>query len=46
MQTGTQYGMQTMDQSLESLISSRKILLEEALPYYSKPRELLSTYLR
>ena len=46
MQTGSQYGMQTMDQSLESLISSRRIVLDEALPYYSKPRELLNAYLR
>ncbi len=41
MQTGSQHGMQTMDQALQDLIKSRIISLEEASSYHSKPRELM-----
>lgn len=41
MQTGSQYGMQTMDQALENLVKSRLVALEEAAIYYSNPRELM-----
>ncbi len=41
MQTGSQFGMQTMDQALQNLTRSRAVTVEEALPYCSKPEELL-----
>jgi twitching motility protein PilT len=41
MQTGSQFGMQTMDQALQNLVKSRTVTVEEALPYCSKPEELL-----
>lgn len=41
MQTGTKYGMQTMDQALQDLIKSRLVSSEDAAYYYSKPKELL-----
>jgi twitching motility protein PilT len=41
MQTGSQFGMQTMDQALQNLVRSRVVTVEEALPYCSKPEELL-----
>jgi twitching motility protein PilT len=40
MQTGGQYGMQTMDQALQDLIKSRVVTLEEASSYHTKPKEL------
>jgi twitching motility protein PilT len=44
MQTGSQYGMQTMDQSFQNLIKTRVVAPEEVLAFYSKPQELLKTY--
>jgi twitching motility protein PilT len=41
IQTGSQFGMQTMDQALQNLVRSRMVTVEEALPYCSKPEELL-----
>jgi len=41
MQTGSQFGMQTMDQALQTLVRSRLVTAEEALPFCSKPEELL-----
>ncbi|MCX5995870.1 MAG: PilT/PilU family type 4a pilus ATPase, partial [Chloroflexi bacterium] len=41
MQTGSQFGMQTMDQALQTLVRSRVVTAEEALPFCSKPEELL-----
>jgi twitching motility protein PilT len=41
MQTGSQFGMQTMDQALQNLVRSHLVTAEEALPYCSKPEELL-----
>ncbi len=41
MQTGSQFGMLTMDQALQNLVRSRMVTVEEALPYCSKPDELL-----
>jgi twitching motility protein PilT len=44
MQTGSQYGMQTMDQSFQNLLKTRVVAPEEVLAFYSKPQELLKTY--
>jgi twitching motility protein PilT len=41
LQTGSQYGMLTMDQALQNLARSRMVTVEEALPYCTKPDELL-----
>jgi len=41
MQTGSQYGMQTLDQALQNLIKSRLVSPQEATIFYSKPRELM-----
>jgi len=41
MQTGSQFGMQTMDQALHNLVRSRLVTVEEALPYCTKPNELI-----
>jgi twitching motility protein PilT len=41
MQTGSQFGMLTMDQALQNLVRSRMVTVEEALPYCSKPEALL-----
>ena len=41
MQTGSQFGMQTMDQSLQNLVRSRLVTVEEALPFCTKPGELI-----
>jgi twitching motility protein PilT len=41
MQTGSQFGMQTMDQALQNLVRSRLVTADEALPFCSKPEELL-----
>jgi twitching motility protein PilT len=41
MQTGSQFGMQTMDQALQHLVRSRLVTVEEALPFCTKPDELL-----
>ncbi len=41
MQTGSQHGMQTMDQALQSLIRSRFIAPEEATSFHTKPRDLM-----
>ena len=41
MQTGSQFGMQTMDQALQNLVRSRLVTAEEALPFCTKPEELL-----
>jgi twitching motility protein PilT len=41
IQTGSQFGMQTMDQALQTLVRSRAVTAEEALPFCSKPEELL-----
>ena len=41
MQTGSQYGMQTMDQALQNLVRSRLVTVEEALPFCVKPNELI-----
>lgn len=41
LQTGSQYGMLTMDQALQNLVRSRMVTVEEALPFCSKPEELL-----
>jgi twitching motility protein PilT len=41
MQTGSQFGMQTMDQSLQTLVRSHVVAAAEALPFCSKPEELL-----
>jgi len=40
LQTGRQYGMQTMDQALQDLVRSGAITAEEALIRSSKPAEL------
>jgi len=40
LQTGRQYGMQTMDQALEDLVRSGTVTLEEALTRSSNPDEL------
>ena len=40
MQTGSQYGMQTMDQALQNLVRSRLVTVEEAAPFCLKPNEL------
>jgi len=40
LQTGRQYGMQTMDQALEDLVRSGTVTLEEALTRSSDPDEL------
>jgi twitching motility protein PilT len=41
MQTGSQFGMQTMDQALQNLVRSRLVTLEEASPFCTKPNELV-----
>ncbi len=41
MQTGSQFGMQTMDQALQNLVRSHLVTAEEALPFCTKPDELL-----
>jgi len=41
LQTGSQFGMQTMDQALETLVKSHAVTLDEALPFCTKPGELL-----
>jgi twitching motility protein PilT len=41
MQTGSQFGMQTMDQALQDLVRSHVVTAEEALPFCTKPDELL-----
>ena len=41
MQTGSQFGMQTMDQSLQNLVSTHQVTLEEAIPFCTKPDALL-----
>jgi len=41
MQTGSQFGMQTMDQALQNLVRSRQVTAEEALPFCTKPNELM-----
>jgi len=41
MQTGSQFGMQTMDQALQNLVRSRLVTVEEALPFCTKPNELV-----
>ena len=41
MQTGGQFGMQTMDQALQNLVITRVVAAEEALPFCTKPDELL-----
>lgn len=40
LQTGSQYGMQTMDQALEDLVMSGKVTVEEASMRHSKPDEM------
>lgn len=40
LQTGSQYGMHTMDQALEDLVLSGKVTAEEALMRHSKPDEM------
>ena len=40
LQTGRQFGMQTMDQALQDLVRSGAVTLEEALIRCSKPDEL------
>jgi len=40
LQTGSQHGMQTMDQALEDLVRSGAVTLEEALTRSSNPNEL------
>ncbi len=44
MQTGSQFGMQTMDQALQNLVRSHVVTAEEALPYCTKPSELLRAW--
>lgn len=41
MQTGSQFGMQTMDQALQKLVRSHVVTAEEVLPFCTKPDELL-----
>jgi len=41
MQTGSQFGMQTMDQALQNLVRTHAVAVEEALPFCTKPDELL-----
>jgi twitching motility protein PilT len=41
MQTGSQIGMQTMDQALEKLVKSHLVTVDEVLPFFTKPGELL-----
>ena len=41
LQTGSQFGMQTMDQALQTLVRSHLVTAEEALPFCTKPDELL-----
>jgi len=41
MQTGSQFGMQTMDQALQDLVRSHLVTPEEAMPFCTKPDELL-----
>jgi twitching motility protein PilT len=41
MQTGSQIGMQTMDQALENLVKSHLVTIDEVLPFCTKPGELL-----
>jgi twitching motility protein PilT len=41
MQTGSQFGMQTMDQALQNLVRKNLVTAEEALPFCTKPDELL-----
>jgi len=41
IQTGSQFDMQTMDQALQNLVRSRVVMVEEALPFFTKPDELL-----
>jgi twitching motility protein PilT len=41
MQTGSQFGMQTMDQALQNLVRSRMVTVDEALPFCTKPDELI-----
>ena len=40
LQTGRQFGMQTMDQALQDLVKSGAVTLEEAVLRSSKPDEL------
>jgi twitching motility protein PilT len=40
LQTGKQYGMQTMDQALQDLVKSGTVTAEEGLMRSSKPGEL------
>jgi twitching motility protein PilT len=44
MQTGSQFGMQTMDQALQNLVKSHVVTAEEALPFCTKPSELLRAW--
>jgi twitching motility protein PilT len=41
MQTGSQHGMQTMDQALQNLVRARFIAPEEATSFHTKPRDLM-----
>jgi twitching motility protein PilT len=41
MQTGSQFGMQTMDQGLQDLVRTNVVMTKEALPFCTKPKELL-----
>ncbi len=43
LQTGSQFGMQTMDQALQTLVRSRIVAADEALPFCTKPNELLGS---
>lgn len=42
MQTGSKYGMQTMDQAFQNLIQRRVVAPEEALAFNLKPQEIKS----
>lgn len=44
MQTGSKYGMQTMDQAFQDLIQRRVVAPEEVLAFNSKPAELQYTH--
>jgi twitching motility protein PilT len=44
MQTGSQFGMQTMDQALQNLVRTHVVTAEEALPFCTKPDELLGRW--
>jgi twitching motility protein PilT len=46
MQTGSTYGMQTMDQAFKDLIHRRIVAPEEVLAFNGKPQEILNSYSR